>query len=146
MKTIVALIISMAFFCSCNSQNLKSKAGDIKKPHENITVTKRYDENGNLIELDSVYTSYYSNIEGDTLRTDSMMYQFSEFFKSNINKAFSDGFYSGDSMIIPGFFHDDFFENQFMEQSRDMQRMIQQMDSIKNSFFNLHSRQYMKQR
>ncbi len=146
MKTIIVIIFSMAFFFSCNSQNLKSKEGDNKKPHENVTVTKKYDENGNLIELDSVYTSYYSSIEGDTLNTDSMMFQFSEFFNSNIDQIFSNRFYSGDSMIMPGFFHDNFFENQFLEQNMEMHRMIQQMDSIKNSFFHLYSQHYMKQR
>ena len=136
-------MISSLFF-SCNSQDIKNKESGKAKPQKNITVTKKYDENGNLIELDSVYTSYYSSIEGDTIYTDSIFNQFSDFFNNNFNMMFSDGFYSMDSMFMPGFFHDDFFENQFLEQNREMHRMLRQMDSLKNSFFEMQSKETIK--
>ncbi len=139
MKTTILLFFVSTFFFACNSQNIKSKDGGMKKPQENIKVTKKYDENGNLIELDSVYTSYYSNFDGDTIFTDTLMNQFSNYFKHSFNLGFSDGLYSVDSMFMPGFFHDDFFENQFIRQDKEMLNMIRQMDSLKNSFFQMHS-------
>jgi hypothetical protein len=139
MKTVIILFMINALFLSCNSQEIKSKHSGSKKPHESFKVTKKYDENGNLIEFDSVYTSYYSKVEGDTLNTDSIMNEFSEFFDSHFSQAFSNRFYSVDSMLMPGFFHQDFFERQFIDQSREMLELLQQLDSLKNSYFQMHS-------
>lgn len=146
MKAMILLFIVNALILSCNSQEIKSKHSGKKKPHESIKVTKKYDENGNLVELDSVYTSYYSNFEGDTLNTDSIMNEFSEYFNSSFNQVFSDGFYSADSMLMPGFFHHDFFENQFLEHNRVMHEMLQQMDSLKNSFFQMRSEKFLNKK
>jgi hypothetical protein len=41
-----------------------------------------------------------------------------------------------DSDYMSGFFHDNFFEQSFLDQNRHMLRMMQEMDSIKNEFFN----------
>jgi hypothetical protein len=42
------------------------------KPKVAIKVNRRFDEKGNLIGFDSTYTSYYSNISGDTAQMDSL--------------------------------------------------------------------------
>jgi hypothetical protein len=146
MKTVVILFMINALFLSCNSQEIKSKHSKSKKPHVSYKVTKKYDENGNLIELDSVYTSYYSNIEGDTLNTDSIMTGFSEYFDNAFSQDFSNRFYSVDSMLMPGFFHQDFFEKQFLDQSREMLELLQQLDSLKNSYFQMHSKKSLSKK
>jgi hypothetical protein len=146
MKVMILFLTVNALFLSCNSQEIKGKKhkGD-NKPHEQITVTKRYDENGNLIELDSVYTSYYSTFKRDTFNTENIMNEFSEYFNNNMGEMFSNNFYTIDSILMPGFFHHDFFENQFLEQNKEMLKMLQQLDSIKNSYFKIQSEQYLKQ-
>jgi len=144
MRTTILILMICTLFLSCNSQGLKTKNSGKHKPHEKVTVTKKYNENGDLIELDSVYTSYYSNIEGDTILTDSVFSQFSDFFNSNLNSMYSDGFFSVDSMLMPGFFHGDFFENQFLEHNIQMHEMLRQMDSLKNSFFEMNSQKHLK--
>ncbi len=138
--TILYLLIFFSAFTSCNSQevNQKKNKNEKKKPHEEVTVNRKYDENGNLIEFDSTYTSYYSSFEGDTIELDSLLNNFpsffnDEFFKQNYN--LSSSFFFNDSLIRSHFFHDDFFEKQFWDQNESMLRMMRQMDSIKNSFF-----------
>ena len=59
MKTkMIVLILIFSGILSVNAQ--ESKVGktneNLNKPHENFYVTKKYDEQGNLIEFDSTYT------------------------------------------------------------------------------------------
>lgn len=142
MKTIILyLIIFLSMLSSCNSQEIKNKkhVNEKKKPQEKVTVNRKYDENGNLIEFDSTYTSYYSNINGDTLNLESIMKDFPVFFNDeffNLNSMdFFNPFFTEDSTLDSQFFHDDYFEEQFFNQNKNMLKMIQRMDSIKNSFF-----------
>ena len=140
-KILVAVFI-FSGLVSCNSQTAKSgknKDEKMSKPHEEVTVNRKYDENGNLIEFDSTYTSYYSNVTGDTIAMDSVLSQFPEYFNNSFDFDFPEYFFDTDSAWNPEFFHRDFFESQFMEKNEEMRRMIQQMDSIKNEFFRMHS-------
>lgn len=139
--TLLYLFVFLTTFSSCNSQvlNKKNKKDGKNKPHEKVIVNRKYDENGNLIEFDSTYTSYYSNFKGDTIRMDSLMNGFPEFFNQelfNMNSGnMFNPFFSEDSVSDSHFFHDDFFEQQFVQQNENMLRMMKMMDSIKNSFF-----------
>ena len=136
------LIAAFVFlqFTSCNSQEAKNVKKHENKPHESVQVNKKYDENGNLVAFDSVYTSYYSNIEGDTLHMDSLMDNFDMYFNNELGKDYSwNNLYAPDSTLNLNFFRDDFFEKQFLQQDEQMLKMMQQMDSLKNSFFKLHA-------
>jgi hypothetical protein len=139
--TILYLLIFFSAFISCNSQEIKQEnnKAEIKKPHEEVTVNRKYDENGNLIEFDSTYTYYYSNIEGDTIDVNSMLNDFPAFFNNEFfnlhSKNMFNPFFNQDSTLSSHFFHDDFFEQQFINQNEEMFKMIQEMDSIKNLFF-----------
>lgn len=133
------LVISLIFcgLVSCQSQEMgrtKHKGKKIE-PKENIVVNKKYDKNGNLIEFDSTYTSYYSNVKGDTILMDSTIQDFGTFFNHNFPAISSIDLWSTDSVPAPGFFHNDFFERRFMDQDEQMLKMMQRMDSIKNEFF-----------
>lgn len=144
--TIMYLLVFFSMLSSCSSQEAKdiSKKIEKKKPRENVTVSRKYDENGNLIEFDSTYTSYYSNIEGDTVMLNSMLTDFPAFFNDEFLKLHSrkmyNPFFYQDSVLDSHFFHDNFFEQQFYNQTESMLRMIQEMDSIKNSFFKEQSK------
>jgi hypothetical protein len=133
------LILGLVFFglASCQSQDTKqlgqNKAKDM--PHEKSIVHRKYDENGNLISFDSTYTSYYSNIDGDTIFMDSTLGDFGEFFNQQFSSMDADFFRDMDTTSTSGFFRNDFFEQEFFDQSEQMLKMMQRMDSIKNEFF-----------
>ena len=139
------LILSLVFsgLVSCQSQDVKSgeQIQGKKKPHEKIEVNKKYDSKGNLIEFDSTYSSYYSSYLGDTLDIDSVLDNFHMYFNHRFQGITSNNLFDMDSTFAPGFFHDDFFEQQFFKQDEMMLKMMQEMDSIKNEFFKMHSEQ-----
>jgi hypothetical protein len=126
---------------SCHSQDMKSgKERKAKiKPTENVTVNRKYDENGNLIEFDSTYTSFYSNMQGDTLQTDSIMKDFSMYFDNHFRGISSYDLPGIDSTSMSQFFRDDFFEHGFFDQDEQMLKMMRAMDSVKNEFFRMYA-------
>ncbi len=137
------LILVFTFFgiVSCNSQESKSekKVTTKNKPHEEFQVNRKYDKQGNLIEFDSTYTSYYSNIKGDTLAIDSIMRNFETYFNRHFSAVNSNNIFGMDSTFHRNFFSDDYFEKQFFRQNEFMLKMMRDMDSIKNEFFRMHS-------
>lgn len=144
MKTkLLMLIIMFSGLVSCQTQDNKSgkQIHGKNKPHEEIKVNKKYDDKGNLIEFDSTYSTYYSTYMGDTLDIDSVMQDFQSYFNHRIKGFGYSNFFNEDSTIMPGFFHDDYFEQQFFNQDEMMLRMMREMDSIKNEFFRMHSDQ-----
>lgn len=148
MKTrLMFLMLVLPAMVSCNSQDLKmgKQKEDKKKPHEKITVNRKYDEQGNLIEYDSTYTSFYSDFMGDSLMADSIMNNFGLFFDDHFPSIMSQGFMLRDSLFNLRFFHHDFFENQFFEQDEMMLRMMREMDSLKNEFFRMQNQTYKQE-
>ena len=142
MKTkVLILVLMFSGLVSCQTQDTKSgkQLQGKNKPHEEFKVNKKYDDKGNLIEFDSTYTSYYSTYLGDTLNTDSILQDFQGYFNQSLHGFGSNDFFNYDSTFIPGFFHEDFFEHQFLQQDEMMLRMMREMDSIKNEFFKIHS-------
>lgn len=135
------LLLAMIFLgmLSCHSQDLK-KNKELKeeiKPGEKVVVNRKYDENGNLVEFDSTYTSYYSSFEGDTLSMDSIMKDFNAYYDHYFSGMSSNPFMLTDSIFVPDFFHDDFFEQSFIRQDEELLRMMREMDSLKNEFFKM---------
>lgn len=133
------LILALMFFglASCQSQD-KKQLGQNKSmymPREKTTVHRKFDENGNLISFDSTYTSFYSNIAGDTINMDSTLHDFGKFFDQHFSSVDADFFRDMDNSMNSGFFQNDFFEREFYEQNKQLLRMMQTMDSIKNEFF-----------
>jgi hypothetical protein len=128
-------------FNACNGQNIKNEQKEENKkpkPETNIKVNKHYDEEGNLVRYDSVYTYYYSNIEGDTVMRDSIF----EAFKKSFNKSypfstdsyFEDLFFE-DSLLMYDFYKDDFFRSRYYHNPFKMNELFREMDSLKNKFF-----------
>jgi hypothetical protein len=142
MKTKILIILALSFFgiVSCNSQERKpeKKATSEKNPHEEYKVDKKYDEQGNLIEFDSIYTSYYSDLKGDTLAIDSIMKNFEMYFSDHFSPVSSENIFDLDSTFHNNFFSNDYFEKQFFRQDELMLKMIKEMDSIKNEYFRTH--------
>lgn len=110
----------------------------LSKPKVNIKVNRRYDEKGNLIGFDSTYSSFYSNVKGDTSRMDSLMSRFDRYFNRNHSSIFDHQFNSlffTDSLRYPDFFHHDFFMKRYEMNDDYLKGMMHRMDSIKNRFY-----------
>lgn len=111
------------------------------QPRVNIQVNRRYDDKGNLLAFDSTYTSYYSNIKGDSSRTDSLMKSFDTWFGRNHSSLFDRQFNSlffDDTLRHHDFFHDDFFMKRYELNDRYLRDMMHRMDSLKNEFYEEH--------
>ncbi|QTE23396.1 hypothetical protein [Polaribacter cellanae] len=143
MKKVILCILTLTFF-NCQSQNTKQKNNgevekDTIKPKTNVQVHKEYDENGNLISLDSTYTYFYSNIKGDSL----LEKNFYKKFKSNFNhklsspldSIFINDFFGNSPFKEPNFYTDDFFKNHFKNHQKKIDKMLKRMDSLKNSYY-----------
>jgi hypothetical protein len=108
------------------------------KPKVNIQVNRRFDDKGNLIGFDSTYSTFYSNIKGDTSRMDSLMSHFDRYFQDNHSSMFNNQFNSlffDDSLRYPDFFHNDFFMKRYELNDAYLRDMMHRMDSIKNNFY-----------
>lgn len=147
-------ILAVVFFTSCdkiseaqtkqdNNKNIAVKADSLNKPKVNIKVNRHFDDKGNLVGFDSTYSSFYSNVSGDTKKMDSLINGFDKYFfrdhASMWNRHFNDLFLT-DSLRYPDFFHRDFFEKRYELNDAYMKDMMQRMDSVKNQFFYEHSR------
>jgi hypothetical protein len=151
----VFFIAGCLMLCSChektNGQNKaegKKNASPIEgdsltKPKVNIKVNRHYDEKGNVIGFDSTYSSYYSNVQGDTTQMDSLMSRFNRFFDQEHSSFFRkefDPLFFNDSLRYPDFFHDDFFMKRYELNDPYFRNMMQRMDSIKNHFYQEQSK------
>ena len=137
----------LRYLQSCNNDTKgqtaqAKKAGDsLPEPKIDIKVNRRYDEKGNMIGFDSTYTSYYSNMSGDTAQMDSLMGSFDRYFRQEHSSFFGrqfDPLFFSDSARYPDFFHDDFFLRRYELNDPYMRGMMYRMDSIKNSFYKEH--------
>lgn len=147
-------MICFMFLTSCEAQNGKDQSNIQPNPntgtltHEpqvSISVNKKYDENGNQIGFDSTYTSYYSNIEGDTAMMDSLFNTFSPLYKKHVPLIFNqqmENMFFNDSLFYDDFFHTDFFRRRFEINQYHFKQMMDEMDSLKNQFYKDHGSQW----
>ncbi|WP_299671050.1 hypothetical protein [uncultured Polaribacter sp.] len=144
MKHIIFIMFSVFFLVSCNAQTKKDldkkqteNAKHKIEPKIDYKVNKEYDENGNLIRLDSTYTYYYSNIDTDAMLNDSIFKKFNRHFNRNSawNHSLFNDFFKQDSSFKNNFFKEDFFRGDFDRNQEIINRMLQKMDSLKNKFF-----------
>jgi len=141
MKTIYFTLLA-AFFAlmGCNSQSQPNNH-EKTPPKTDIKVTKEYDDKGNLIRYDSIYTWYYSTFDSDKEMIDSVMRNFSLRFNQSFPYSqslfFNDYFRRefSDTSFFEDFFKDDFFNRRFRQDIQYMDRFFREMDSIKNRLF-----------
>jgi len=142
MKRVV--IIAIAVFLalnSCSGQTGKTEnenSGKSNVPKTNIKVKKEYDDHGNLIRYDSTYSYVYSNLENDSTLRDSVLNNFRKHFNENYffsNEPYFNDLFFQDSLLRYDFFKKDFFLNRFKFNSERMDKLFEEMDSVKNSFF-----------
>ena len=147
---VVALLLCSACDKPSEAQTLAddnkkttARADSLDKPKVNIKVNRHFDDKGNLVGFDSTYSSFYSNIGGDTMMMDSLMNSFDRYFyrdhSSMLNRHFNNLFFN-DSLRYPDFFHRDFFQKRYELNDAYMKDMMRGMDSLKNQYFYEQSR------
>tara|TARA_R100000278_G_scaffold93764_1_gene71585 strand:- start:261 stop:752 length:492 start_codon:yes stop_codon:yes gene_type:complete len=140
MKAYLFLMLLCLLHTGCRGQNNNSNTTDSqekiaqnnKQPKGSWTVNKAFDENGNLIQYDSIY-SWSSNETYKDLSAEDMD-SVLESFKSKFFKHYShfedEGFedvFSKDSLFSKRFFNDDFFNSDFGQDFMDIDKLTQQM-------------------
>jgi hypothetical protein len=142
---VVGLLLSSCYaknedqtYSGTDKDTIDAKADTLNQPDVNIKVNRHYDDKGNLIGFDSTYTSYYSNIDGNMTRMDSLMHTFDQYLNNGHgtirDKGFNDLFFN-DSLRYPDFFHDDYFLKRYELNDGYLRKMMHRMDSIKNHFY-----------
>lgn len=142
MKKIIAACILLVFsFASCKGQKAQEKITenlDTIKPQTKVSVKKEYDEYGNLVRIDSTYSSFYSNIKNDSILEKKIFNTFKNNFNNrfhSFDSLFIDDFFNDDPFKLHDFYTDEFFQNNLKLHQKRMQDIFREMDSVKNKFY-----------
>jgi hypothetical protein len=143
MKRLSLIALSLLItLISCTGQTNKSESrSNVNTPKTSINVKKRYDKNGNVIQYDSTYSSFSSNIKGNEQMMDSVFKSFRNNFSEKYffsNEPFFENFFFNDSLMKKGFFRNDYLFKNFKNHMAQMDSLFWGMDSVKNDFFNKH--------
>lgn len=156
MKKYGILVLSALLSISCNSQENKTEDNArMKGNEEHLTETpkgswkinKEFDEDGNLIRYDSIY-SWSSTTDLDDLATldkDSVLKSMqSRFYRSfsHFNREGYPGFFGEDSLFTKQFFTDDFFESEFGQDFMDIDRVRERMEDMQRKFMERYQSEF----
>ncbi|SHE57715.1 hypothetical protein SAMN03080594_101675 [Arenibacter palladensis] len=156
MKKIAILSMVAILNLSCNAQENKKEANlqkdsiaQVEPPKGTWKVDKEFDENGNLIRYDSIYSwSSTDNLDELAQRNpDSLLQSFRSKFYRNFshidNQRFGDLF-SDDSPFTKRFFDDDFFDSDFGEDFMDIDRIQKRMETMQQRFLERYQSEFEK--
>ncbi|WP_417237697.1 hypothetical protein [Bizionia sp.] len=156
MKKYILLFMVGLLSISCNGQKneqkteIKESDGKlVEQPKGTWKVDKEFDENGNLIRYDSIY-SWSSNGKFDNLSVsdkDSLMQSFKSRFFTNYSGFENEGFeaiFSQDSLFSKRFFNDDFFGSNFGNDFMDIDKLRQQMMARQKKFLEKYQSEFIK--
>ncbi|QRM87878.1 hypothetical protein FG167_01120 [Lacinutrix sp. WUR7] len=142
MKKYLLLFMVGLLSVSCSGQNQETEKKEeklVEQPKGSWKVDKEFDENGNLIRYDSIY-SWSSSNKFDNLslsERDSLTESFKSKFFRNFSEFENQGFesvFSPDSLFSKRFFNDDFFESDFGSDFMDIDKIRQQMITRQKKF------------
>ncbi|MDO5988458.1 hypothetical protein Q4Q39_13680 [Flavivirga amylovorans] len=157
MKKCILLLLTVLLSVSCNGQKSETKKEEPKNSKNNIVeepkgawkVDKEFDENGNLIRYDSIY-SWSSDSKLNNLSSidrDSLMQSYKSRFFSSFSKFENQGFedvFSQDSLFSKRFFNDDFFGSSFGKDFMDIDKIRQQMIARQKKFLEKYQSEFIK--
>lgn len=151
MKKCVLLLAVALLSVNCNGQKNKDKKveiTEIEKPKGSWKVDKEFDENGNLIKYDSIYSwSSNNNMEGlSAIDRDSLMQSFKLKFFKNYSRFEHQGFenvFSEDSLFSKHFFNDDFFRSDFGTDFMDIDQITQDLFSRQKKFLEKYQSEFV---
>ena len=145
------LLLFLALSCvNCNGQvdqKIKVENNDIETPKGAWKVNKEFDENGNLIRYDSIY-SWSSNSKFDNLSItkDSLRKSFRSKFFKNFSEFENKGFqnmFSQDSLFSNHFFYDSFFGSPIGKDLIDIDKLQQQMIQKQKKFLEKYQSEFI---
>lgn len=142
---------------SCNGQKndtekteiTESEGKIVEQPKGSWKVDKEFDDDGNLIRYDSIY-SWSSNGKLDNLSTvdkDSLLQSFKLRFFKNFSDFENNGFddvFSKDSLFSKHYFNDDFFGSDFGKDYMDIDKITQQMIARQKKFLEKYQSEFIK--
>ena len=152
MKKIIVLIVFALLTTACKGQEKNKIADHRKEQIEKITeqpkgtwkVDKEFDEHGNLIRYDSIYSwSSIDNYGGwPQTHPDSIL----QSFRSKFNRSFKEweGFgnlFVEDSLFTNQFFNEGFFESEFGKDFMDLDRVRERMETLQRQFMKRYGAQ-----
>ncbi|MCK0135140.1 hypothetical protein [Arenibacter sp. S6351L] len=155
MKKFVFSLLSGLILVACQAQDDRNKSKvdlaekntdsiSVNKPKISWKVDKKYDEKGNVIGYDSIYSYSYSNLKNlpKEMNLDSIMNSMKFFSQGNLS-FFMEGhnlgqFMDMDSIMNGSQYFKDFFERQRSNNFSDMRELFQQMDSLQNMMMERH--------
>lgn len=146
-KYIIFLIALLLNLTSCQNQDTKegnvtikkSDKKEIEQPKGSWKVDKEFDENGNLIRYDSIYSwssdEKWNNIS--LINKDSLLKSFKSKFYHHFSHFKDDGFddlFTEDSLFEKQFFSNNFFESEFAKDFMDIDWITRQMVAKQKKF------------
>lgn len=156
MNRYVLNIMASFLSLSCNGQKNDTKQAEIKEDETTVEqpkgtwkVEKEFDENGNLIRYDSIY-SWSSNDKLNNLSIldkDSLLQSFKSRFFTNFSDFENQGFddvFSEDSLFNKRFFNDDFFGSDFGKDFMDIDKIRKQMIERQKKFLEKYQSDFIK--
>ena len=156
MKKIAILSMVAILNLSCNAQENKKEAtlqkdsiAQVEPPKGTWKVDKEFDENGNLIRYDSIYSWSSTDNLGELAQRnpDSLLQSFRSKFYRNFshidNQRFGDLF-SDDSLFTKKFFDNDFFDSDFGEDFMDIDRIRKRMETMQQRFLERYQSEFEK--
>ena len=151
MKKCVLLLAVALLSINCSGQKSEYKKveiTEIEKPKGSWKVDKEFDENGNLIKYDSIYSwSSSNNMEGLwAMDRDSLMRSFKSKFSKNYSRLEHQGFenmFSEDYLFSKYFFNDDFFGSDFGTDFMDIDQITQDLLSRQKQFLEKYQSEFV---
>lgn len=144
MKKFVVLFLLSLLCIDCHGQDqakepTKNNQNMAKEPKGNWKVNREFDEQGNLIRYDSIY-SWSSSEYAEKLNRmdrDSLFSSFKSRFSHHFSYFDQSGlidFLENDSLFTQKFFEDDFFKSPMGKDFINLESMHQRMEEIHRKF------------
>ena len=157
MKKYILFIKVALLSVGCSGQNNEAKKELAKEKQDSIAeqpkgswkVDKEFDENGNLIRYDSIYSWSSNNKFNDLslMDKDSLLKSFESKFFSGLSHFENQGFediFSKDSLFSKHFFNDDFFGSDFGKDFMNIDKIRQQMIERQKKFLEKYQSEFIK--
>lgn len=158
MKTYIILLIIVLLNTNCKGQNnneLKNKNSTnkseyaSKQPKGSWEVNKEFDENGNLIKYDSIYSWSSSSKYNDlnNMEKDSILQSLKSKFFKNYSHFENEGFddiFSDDSLFSKHYFNNDFFNSDFGQDFMDIDKITEQMLAKQKALLEKYQSNFME--
>lgn len=157
MKKYILLAMVSLLCVSCNGQKndiknaekKQNKTSVAKQPKGSWKVDKEFDDNGNLIRYDSIYSwSSSSKVDNlSALEKDSLLQSFKSRFFTGFSRFENNGFddvFSEDSLFSKHYFNDDFFDSEFGSDFMDIDKIRQQMIARQKRFLEKYKAEFNK--